>query len=342
MNFDSNILIFNVGRGLSILILTPLKHGLLIDLGSSDDFSPLEFIKQNLLEKIAKYNDQNFGQILITHPHADHISDIQSLSDFSYSLITCPHNKSEEEKFDFSVLESHKNLDTYLKLINHRNLPLQTIQYSSRYTSPINAEYGIYYIRPPKIKSSIFENDNFKYTNASSIVFYFKYGNNSILIPGDQLPESFEYLLDKTDGVEKRYSILSYEGKFKDWHYKTSDQPSLKSVLLESGLSVLIAPHHGLESGFSTRLYECIKDNKPNIVIISEKRHLNDSDGSIDSRYQSCNGSKGHSAIIDGVHTENNYSLTTRNNHHFLVKFTSTNSMKIFGDTDPKKLINLL
>ncbi len=339
MNFNSLIWIFNVGRGLCVFIITPFKYGILIDLGSSDDFSPLNFIKENLLPKMEKYNGFDLGQVLISHPHADHISDIQNLKEITYNYITCPHNKSEEEYFDFSKLEMHDNLKEYIEIITPRNLPLQTLQYSSRNTSPTQSEYGLYYIKPPMIKERIYHDNDYKYINGASIVMYFKYGKNSILIPGDILPEAFDYILEEKEGNEKRYSIFSYTKPESTWHIETSNQPRLSSLLNDYGLSVLVAQHHGLESGYCSKLFECIKDGKPEIVIISEKRHLSDSDGKVDSRYQSKDGSKGHDAIIDGTLVNDNYSLSTRNGHHYLIIFSPDGKMRIYGDKDPNNLL---
>jgi hypothetical protein len=340
MNFESTIWLFNVGRGLSILIITPFKHGILIDLGSSEEFSPIDFIRNSLLPKMEKYNNFDLGQIIISHPHADHISDIQNLDKLTFNLITCPHDKSEEEHFDFSKLEMHDNLKRYIEIIKPRNLPLQTIQYTSRYSAPTQSEYGIYYIKPPIIWNKIYSDNNYKYINGASILLYFRYGSNSILVPGDILPEAFEYILAENEGTEKRFSILSYTSPSNTWHTETSNQPSLSTLLRKYGLSVLVAQHHGLESGYCSKLYEIIKDNKPTIVMISDKRHLSESDGNVDSRYQSKDGAKGCDAIIDGQLIRENYSLTTRNGHHYLISFSPNGNMKIFGEKDPNKLLS--
>lgn len=339
MDYNSYVWVFNVGRGLSILILTPAKYGLLVDLGSSDDFSPLEFIKENILPELNKYNGFDLAQVLITHPHADHISDIQNLEEFNFGLITGLHEKSSDEKFDFSVLGDHPNLDKYLEIIEPRNLPLQTIQYTSKNTTPIKSEYGLYYIKPPIVKDLIYK-DDFKYVNGSSMVMYYRYGKNSILIPGDILPDSIEHIIEEGNGTEKRFSEFSYTPTNNTWHKETSTQPGLSQLLGVHGLSVLVAPHHGLESGFSSELYETIKDNKPSVVIISEKRHNGENDGTVDSRYQSKDGAKGVDAIIDGEVKKDNYSLTTRNGHHYLITFSPNGEMKIIGDKDLDVLLD--
>lgn len=185
-NFSSYIYIFNVGRGCSIFIRTPNNYGIIYDLGSSDDFSPLEFIKENFIPNLTTYKDErnkvnDIAQLVISHPHYDHISDIDKLKNISIGLITCPHNKSEDESFDFSTVENSDKLASYRKLYEERCLPLQTIKHTSHHTTPNPAEYGIYYVKPPKVKELHPDNDS-KYVNGCSIILYYKYANNSILI----------------------------------------------------------------------------------------------------------------------------------------------------------------
>jgi len=343
-NFDSYIWLFNVGRGLSVFIKTPNNHGIIYDLGSSEDFSPIEFIKRNLINKLTQYNNHKIAQVVISHPHLDHITEIEKVDDFTYNLLTCPHDKFDrnldDERFNFSAIEESSKIEKYKSLYTtpNRNLPLQTIQYTSQQTTPIQGEYGIYYIRPPFV-ANIHSNNTHNYSNGCSLLLYYKYGKNSILFPGDITPECMKHLLFEDEGVEKRYTIFSYEYKFKDWHSRTSDQPTLKSILGKHGLSVLVASHHGLESGYSEELYSSMKDGKPNLVVISEKRHIGENEGSVDTRYQSNQGSSGMYVDIKGTREFSN-SISTRNSHHILIKLGASGTLQVFCDDDPENLLN--
>lgn len=341
-NTDTYIWVFNVGRGLSVFVRTPNNHGILYDLGASDEFSPLEFIQENILPHLTKYESANanhqLAQVVVSHPHADHISEVEKLENVSMGLLTCPHDKNEDEGFDFDTIEDHENLKKYRELFKERKLPLQTIQYKSRYTTVVQAEYGIYYIRPPQVKK-IHAHSDYKYANGCSLILYYKYGPNSLLISGDMTPECFAHLLEEKEGSEKRYSIFSYEYSLTNWHSKTSNQPSLKYQLNEYGLTVLVAPHHGLQSCYSEELYKAIKGGKPKLVVISEKRHLSENDGTVDDRYQSEEGATGMDVTAEGETKKKRYSVTTRNGHHFLIKFGSDKIVKVFGDSDPLNLL---
>ncbi len=353
----SHIWIFNVGRGLSIFLRTALNQGIMYDFGSSDDFRPSDFLKKNIIPHLDKYKNSRIAQSVISHPHADHITDIACLttpkkenSPFYSSLHTCPHDKSKgagsPEAIDWTRIKNPKgsesNIEIYKSLYEGRTLPLQTICYNSSKSIP-NVEYGLYYVRPPVI-NDIFPDNDQEYGNGMSLVIYYRHGFHTLLIPGDINPDTFKHLLDEGEGLEKRFTIFDRRQStlHPKWHEKSDNQPSLKSLLAKHGLSILIAPHHGLESGFSEDLYRAIKDDKPGLVIVSEKRHLSEIDGKVDSFYQSENGAKGQKVYIDGQ-KEERYSVSTRNGHHILIQFQGTSGQpEVYLEKEAEALLKKL
>jgi hypothetical protein len=339
------IWVFNVGRGLCAFIRTPLNQGILVDCGSSDDFSPLIFIRKNIIPKLDKYKGNKLAQVIISHPHSDHFSDINNLffegSDLGPTLLTCPHDKSEDEAINWDRVENPESSSTlvekYRESYKQRALPLQTILFESNRTVP-NLEYGIFYLRPP-ICEKVHEEDNLKYTNSTSILLYLRYGFQNILFTGDMTPEVMKNILEEKEGVEKRYTIFEREqSENSDWHCKTSTQPSLTYLLKSHGLTVLVAPHHGLKSGFPADLYTTLKNNKPNLVVISEKRHFRPQDGDIESIYQSKDGASGMDVEIEGI-KGNKYSLSTKSGHHILLVFTGSGNCRVYAEKDPLRLL---
>lgn len=353
-SFKTHIWVFNVGRGLSIFIRTPLNQGIIYDFGSSEEFSPSDFLQEHILPHLDKYKECRVAQIFISHPHADHIASIGCLSnaqeeksDIYPNLLTCPHHKTDgsakPEDLDWKRIKnpngSETNIETYKKLYEHRNLPLQTILYDSERSVP-NLEYGLYYVRPPVVADIFPENDQ-EYGNGVSLVVYYRHGYHTLLIPGDVNPDAIKHLLDEGEGMEKRYTVLDrrQSTNHPNWHQITGDQPSLKLLLGERGLSILVAPHHGLESGFSEDLYKAIKDGKPGLVVLSEKRHLSETDGKVEPYYQCPDGAKGQKVLIEGK-GEDRYSVSTRNGHHILILFQGTGgSPQVFLEKDPKDLL---
>ncbi|MFA5035425.1 MAG: hypothetical protein WC500_06575 [Candidatus Margulisiibacteriota bacterium] len=351
---QTHIWIFNVGRGLSIFIRTPLNQGIMYDFGCSDDFRPTSFLENNIVPHLEKYKDCLVAQTIISHPHADHLSEINCLTSkndkkslFYSSLHTCPHDKTEgsakPESIDWNRIKnpkgSEENIKLYKELYTKRNLPLQTICYSASRSVP-NLEYGLFYVRPP-IVSNIHPSNDQDYGNGLSVMLYYRHGIHTFLIPGDITPDALKHILDEGVGMEKRYTIFDNQTciDHPHWHDQSINQPSLKDLLTKYGLSILVAPHHGLESGFSEDLYKSLKNNKPDLVVISDKRHESETDGSIDKHYQSSEGANGLDVSIDDKSSKQ-YSVSTMNGHHILLIFQGTGGTPtVFLDKDPEKLL---
>lgn len=347
------IWLFSIGRGISVFIRTGLNQAMIYDVGSSDEFSPADFVSKHLLPSIDKYDNHQVAQVVISHPHLDHIREIERLregSNLSPSLLTCPHDKENvagnDERIDWTRITNPDGadslIDTYKALYEKRKLPLQTIRYQSDRSVP-NLEYGVYYVRPPEV-AKLLPKDDQAYSNGVSLVLFLRHGSHTILIPGDMTPEIMEHLLDEGKGSEKRYTVFSksFMSSHPDWSEKTSNQPSLKDVLSKYGVSILVAPHHGLESGYCQALYDAMRNGKPKLVVISEKRHLSPSDGKVDKRYHSPDGAEGLDIEVEGK-KEKHYSFSTRNGHHILVVFEGTGGApRVYADTDPTRLLNKL
>jgi len=356
------IWIFNIGRGFASLIRLPQNIGFMYDMGASDDFSPRRFIEDNIVPKLSKFTDsyghkRKIAQLIISHPHADHITEISSSNRNRYEnrfidsgLITCPHEKEypsdlakeyEDEKTDFSRITNQNDqkwlIDKYKSMIEKRKLPLQTI--SAKDVSVPNVEYGIYYVRPPAC-NTLYENDDQKYSNSISIVYYLRHGNQNVLIPGDITPEAFEKILNCDIDVERRYTNFNSNIDSEDSIKNTGTQSKLGNILTKYGLSILVCPHHGLESGYCTKLYDYIGGGKPYLNIISEKRHTGKSEGKIHPNYQSSNGAKGLEVDIKGK-KEKRYSVTTREGQ-ILVVFKGTDIVPhVYMRDKPEDLLNI-
>ena len=291
-SLSTHVWIFAVGRGNAAFVRTGLNQGFLLDLGTGKDFSPTKFVEKYLVPKLNTYEKKKIAQAVLSHPHADHIAECGRLSEKPLypALLTSPHDKPppdgyEDERIDWTRIDnpsgSEEVIDSYKALYKDRTLPLQTILYDRRRTVP-HLEYGIYYVRPPKA-AVLHPNDDNEYGNATSVVTYLRHGQNSILVPGDMTPQAMKLVLDEQSGFEKRYTVMDRQSAsdHPDWHARTSDQPGLRWNLGEHGLTVLVAPHHGLESCFSEDLYESMRGGKPGIVVISERRHKHPNDGTV-------------------------------------------------------------
>lgn len=324
-NSNLEVYIFNVGRGLSILIKTPQNLVVVYDLGSTDSFSPITDIYRikDFFREIEKTNNCCISQCIISHPHLDHISDLigenTSFISQNSAFITCQNDKPENKnghKIDFSRInnpgENYEQIDNYKSLYKKRELPLVTINPEVDY---IDFQMGYYYL-PHKKVNELFPTDDQEYTNSLSIVLYLSYNGKSILIPGDINPDAFELILEGK--CEKRFTNYNMDlsnYRRKKWATTTDEQPILKDLLKKNGLTILVAPHHGLESGYSEKLFSILGEKKPDIILISEGKHFKNS-GLIAKEYQNGSTSKGLSE-----NGKTRWSLTTRNDGNLKVVF---------------------
>jgi hypothetical protein len=310
---------------------------MIIDMSCSSEFSTSDFILNNLHKLLDDYEGKRIAQAILTHPHHDHISDCGPLRDnqkLHPALITCPNDKDPKDSVKWDRIKNrdgNKSLSIYKKLYEARQLPLQSIKHTSKYTTKLDMEYGIYYVKPSTCEG-LHKDDN-EYGNSLSIVTYLRYGSQSILFPGDITPLAMEKVLTQSEGVEKRFTAFRKTTQLDHpkWTTETFDQPSLKSRLGTYGLSVLVASHHGLESCYSPELYAAIKGGKPDLVAISEMHSVSDGQGKIDARYQSREGSVGLTVKIGGTDTFRN-SVTTKSNH-ILIRFSGNGKPKVYCES---------
>ncbi len=345
--------LFNVGRGLSICIRLPNNLGIIYDLGNSSDFSPCSFIESEIIPHLDKYSEsRNPAQLVISHPHQDHIQETKEINEndsFDPGLITLPHDKEvegqENEKLDFSRIENSDNKDLiaeYKRIYEERTPPLQCLDAQKCEEVGGFVSYGIFYMRPPEVDSLHPSNDH-HYGNGVSICLYLRHNRHSIWITGDVTPEVHECILSGDKSIEKRLTYFSNqpEDTPADFHLKTSSQLSPKDLFGEHDLSLLVAPHHGLESCFCTALFDSIPGGKPLLNVVSEKRHLGENDGKVDDRYSSKDYSRGTYVDIEGGQHHKRM-VSTRNGHHMLfILGHDSLRPKVILRKDPYDLLNL-
>jgi len=268
--------IFNVGGALSCFGEIDGER-FVIDLGKSSDFSPVDDFLLPLAKARCFHKDPNKGykykidQLFLSHLDNDHTSDYASFDEhFTAAFMTCP---SDNEKMDIKfrinrdkIGELTENKKAILKEMKGRNpsnpLPLKTIIPNT----------DLSFIYPSNVEEDS-DLDN-GYANNISLALFLECGDKTILLPGDLLKEGTKYLINNNT------------------HFR--------NLLSSKGVDYLVAPHHGLQSSFSSKLFETIKDNKTRLNIISEKTRESDSDenrSDVDGRYYSSDYSTGDNAL---------------------------------------------
>ena len=265
------IVIFNVSSALSAYVEFG-KRKVVIDLGKCSDCSPVNdfllplFRKRerdnNPLEPKPKQECYTIDQLIISHPHKDHLSDIQDFDKyFNPLLLTTPNAKDTDSELNinWSHITTPDDEDVlYLKkMMINRNPPL-TVTDSSKMT--------LAYLYPKAVEDNT-TLDTESYTNNVSLAVYIN-DRYSILFPGDLQKEGMKALLNGTT--------------------KNKLGKTLKNQLQTFGVDFLVAPHHGLRSSFSTALFDAIKGHKTHkLNIVPEKSSTEDDTRQVDSRYAS-------------------------------------------------------
>lgn len=283
------VVIFNVGGALSSYVETKTKK-IIVDLGKSSDFSPVNdfllplFKKKNEKSTNGKYQ---VDQLILSHPHLDHISDLENFDKHFYPILyTTPNDLSpktdEHMNVNWDLVDDPESnpVKKLRALFYGRQLPLRVCE-------PTRMTIG--YIYPGQVEN----NDtltNESYTNNISIGVIIR-STYSIFFAGDIQKEGMKVFLDENPSVVKQ---------------------------LSEGIDFLVTPHHGLRSSFSTDLFSAMKKGKTKrLNIVSEKVTCGPDDKrQVDSRYSTsdyCDGNNNLSTQDSPV-----YQRKTSNGHIFI------------------------
>ena len=239
----------------------------------------------NSTSPLKSLSGKEVGYMIITHPHLDHFSDIENINYAKPQILSRCKDYTRSE-----LLEGIRDCD--------RDKIIQYCNFSESYSSPVPP-----YMDPRTeapfdgLTTEVFSTsacDKSNKNNFSSIVVL-KLGNAKVVVCGDNEKESFENLMKQTD--------------FKE---------AVKNAW------VLVAPHHGRESGYYEEFVDLVK---PDITIISDK---SGTDTSASQKYT--NKSKGYKVNnkLTGE-KKDRYCLTTRKDGNIEVIFGETDSFGYIG-----------
>lgn len=307
-------IIFNVGGALSTYIEFDNKT-LLVDIGKSSNFNPITDFLLPLYEKrkskMSCLNDTKFhiDQLLISHPHKDHISGIEDFDKYFYpELLTCPNNNAgmpEGHLINWDKIgnENDSSIIKLREMLIGRQPPLRTTSDQNEF---------IYYIGPEEV-----ENDatlsNESYCNNISIALFLVLNTYRVFLPGDIQKEGMQRIIAT------------------NYHLKNK---------LKGGVDILITPHHGLKSSFSTLLFDNMKDGKTgSLNIISEKVNDPDENRDIDTRYCSSDYCMGRNNLRGGNGIDKCYQVKTSRGHVY-IDYTQKNFPSFDICNDVESIIN--
>ena len=217
---------WNVQHGSAALVQTPNNQQIAIDLGASDNFSPLQHIKRQM-------GISRLDKVVVTHPHLDHIEDILNFDSLSPRVFQRPTHLTKSDitaGHNTTTPEIDRIFQKYFEVDGRYNQPIT--QSEDPLLPANNGGVSITNFHPSRCPKTNLNNH--------SIVTVIEYAGVKILSPGDNESCSWEELLG---------------------------QQAFRRAI--GNTHVLIAAHHGRESGFHSALFDCIS---PLITIISDGR----------------------------------------------------------------------
>jgi len=295
-------IVFNVEHGLCVFVKSPVGYGLLIDCGSRDKFSPIKWIrgKYNVNTPGFKYyNGRQYAEMVVTHLHADHFSDIGSFKNRNDRPKTLARDKRTLTFIEEKIAEAKEDEDD-AKL----DILEEFLKFSDAYTEDVDVEpdwgfdlyerYQLPYNRAEKVDA-----DREKIINNRSFVIGIGYAGKKIVIPGDIEVGGWDEALD---------------------------DKNLQDVIAETNF--FVASHHGHKSGFTKKILD--HSGKPDIFIISARS----GDESIDSAYSDSHNSNGYRITGDA---RKSHSVSTRKRDRSIeITFNEdgTSSIELFKADD--------
>lgn len=264
---------WDVQHGSATYLKTPNGAHIVQDLGIGSLGSGDAYFSP-LLHLKYNYDVKQLDYVIITHPHKDHIDDIMNFDELSPRVLGRPKHLSKEDIMGNVREEDEELFEKYFEI-------------DERYTTPITVEDdpelprnngGVEFKRfhPRSCSTSNLNNH--------SIVNIVSYAGSKIVLPGDNEPPSWDELMDM-DGF-------------------------IKSVV---NSDILLAPHHGRESGFDSDVMSIIN---PRLTIVSDGPYVDTSATALYSQI-----SRGWTVHKRSGGNETRYCVTTRSDGVIVVQF---------------------
>lgn len=264
------IITFNVGWAMASYCEVWWKR-IVIDIWTKTDFSPvlnflLPYAKNQNWEKSRTKEHENkyhIDQLVISHPHRDHVADIENFYTYFYpEFVTTPNDNDwmeNDESINWDLVFWSNTPDMAVKffkdnLIKWRKPPLKSIV----------PQFELYYIPPKKIEKHTPISD---YTNNTSLVCIINLQWRKIMLPWDMMESWMKWMLNN-----RIVNIIP----------NSKTETIFKNAIKK--INTLIAPHHGLESAFCVDALNEMRDNL-RLVILPEKPTTEDDKRQIHPRY---------------------------------------------------------
>lgn len=278
MNDQVSMVFWDVQHGHSAYVRSPNGRHIVIDLGTGSYGSKPEF--SPLLHLRDNYGIQRLDYVIITHPHVDHIDDILNFDSLNPKVLQRPKHLDKKPILDAATEKERPKLVKYFEITERYN---QTIPDDSPDNPRNPANYGGLKIHTFTPRGCSQNN-----INNHSVVVFFEYAGIKALLPGDNEPPSWNEL-------KKMAGFLD----------------------ITKDLNVLLAPHHGRNSGFDN---DTMTHFNPRITVVSDGQYC---DSSATARYTE--KSRGLMVCKKDGTKQRRHCLTTRKDGPVFVSFGKNN-----------------
>lgn len=220
--------IWDVKHGNATFIRTPNNKNLVFDLGRGD-YSENSDDRSPLETLRDHYRVRKIDYLMVTHPHKDHIDDILNLDYFDVSVFHRPKHLEKATVMSGIRNSDRLKFEKYFEMNERFNTPI--VGTSDAIDVPENYGGVIFkHFSTPLLPQSNLNNH--------SLFTIIEYEKIKIIIPGDNECISIDQLMQRAD----------FKIAIKD-------------------CDVLIAPHHGRESAYSSSF---VDHANPRLTIISD------------------------------------------------------------------------
>jgi len=260
---SAKIWVFDVDHGFMAFIRAPSGATLAIDCGLAADFSPTVYIRDKELEEWERCAECPISKLVLTHPHDDHIEDIERLAAYLK-----PHRITRQE-YDWEEVEAQsqgecQNLHQWEQLLEHYSFPADDPDWG-----PMKLTHWCLTVDEAK------QLNQSKFVNNSSIISIVEIGSFKMTFPGDIEKDGWLAKLQDPDFCK----ALSGTDVFVTSHHGHSSGyvPEIYEAMGKPWFN-LSSIHHGdlsIESAYSTpdsaRGVEC--NGEPRYSFTTRKDH---------------------------------------------------------------------
>lgn len=240
---------------------------------------------KNGVEPLKNLAQKSVGYMVITHPHHDHFSDIKNIDCAKPDVLWRVKSYTREELLD-GVRDSE--IDDFVNYWDFEE------QYNGEVNHERSPASGIPFNGLTAKVFSTTKCDKSNKNNFSAIVVI-QLGNAKVVVCGDNEKESFDELMTKKDFKESVANAF-----------------------------VLVAPHHGRDSGFHEKFVELVN---PYITIISDTKR---GPTSVTKKYEAY--TKGYNVLnMSSGYFEKRLCLSTRKDGNIKVEFGESENPQYLG-----------